>query len=218
MTKRKTAEMPRHRRSADEARQRILDAAERRLRETGPGSIRLQEVASDVGISHPAVLHHFGSREGLVRAVVERALERLQADLVADLAAAAEGRPLDGAALFERVFETFEERGHGRLVAWLLLSGYDPFDSDLAREGWAKIAETTHALRVRRRAGGEKPSYKDTRFTIVLSALALFGEAIAGDSTFGMAGFEANARTGRTFRKWFATLLARHLDGEDEPR
>jgi hypothetical protein len=97
-------------------------------------------------------------------------------------------------------------------MAWLLLSGYAPFDSDTARRSWAKIAEVTHGLRVQRYKGGEKPSYQDTRFTIVLSALALFGQAIAGDATFGVAGFSRTARTARAFRKWFAMLLARHLE------
>ena len=54
------------RRTAEDARAAILDAAERRLGATGPGGIRLQEVAADVGVSHSTVLHHFGSREGLV--------------------------------------------------------------------------------------------------------------------------------------------------------
>src|SRR5947199_358921 len=64
---------PRQRRTADEARAEILDAAERILVETGPGAIRLQQVAELVGVSHPTVLHHFGTREALVAAVVERA-------------------------------------------------------------------------------------------------------------------------------------------------
>jgi len=202
--------MPRPRRSADEARHLILDAAERRLREAGPASIRLQEVSADVGISHPAVLHHFGSREGLVQAVVERAVERLQGDLLATLAAT--GDVPNGMTLFERVFEVLYERGHARLIAWLVLSGYDPFDSEAARAGWEKIAEITHALRTRGRKRGDAPSYRDTRFTVVLSALALFGQAIVGDSTLRAAGFSDAARPGREFRKWFATLLAQHLE------
>jgi AcrR family transcriptional regulator len=40
--------------------------------------LRLQDIAADVGISHPAVLHHFGSREALVHAVIQRAILSLQ--------------------------------------------------------------------------------------------------------------------------------------------
>jgi len=37
----------------------------------------LQEIAADVGVSHSTILHHFGSREALVEAVVTRALDGL---------------------------------------------------------------------------------------------------------------------------------------------
>ena len=82
---------PRRRRTAEEARTAILDAAERRLVASGPASIRLQEVAADVGVSHPTVLHHFGSREALVEAVVVRALDSLHARLLEAVRASPEG-------------------------------------------------------------------------------------------------------------------------------
>ncbi|HEX8795557.1 MAG TPA: TetR/AcrR family transcriptional regulator [Polyangiaceae bacterium] len=198
------------------ARDAILEAAEKRLREAGPGAIRLQDVAAEVGVSHPAVLHHFGSREGLVRAVVERAVHTLQQDLARALAGQLEKGRADGAALFERVFRVLSDEGHARLLAWLLLSGEDPLANDALRAGWAGIAEVTHAMRVAKAKGRRKPSYEDTRFTILLSALALFGQAIAGRATFAAAGFEPTADMERRFREWLAALLARHL--EEEPR
>lgn len=99
----RSARPARPRRSAEEARRTILDAAEHRLRDQGPAGIRLQEIASDVGLSHPAILHHFGSRECLVRAVIDRALSVLEADLLAALEGPAE-ESLDPPALVERVF------------------------------------------------------------------------------------------------------------------
>ena len=86
----------RRRRTAEEARHAILEAAQKRLAECGPEEIRLQDIASDLGISHPAILHHFGSREALMRELSRHAFESLNADLVAvdkDCArAAARGR------------------------------------------------------------------------------------------------------------------------------
>ena len=70
------------RRSAEEAQRRILDAAEKRLREGGPEAVRLQDIARDVGISHPAILHHFASRDGLTQALERRAMDRLETELV----------------------------------------------------------------------------------------------------------------------------------------
>src|SRR5882672_5449363 len=74
---------PRKRLTAVEARARILDAAERRLAEVGPEGLRLTELAAELGVSHPAILHHFGSREELVAAVVAAAIARLDARLIA---------------------------------------------------------------------------------------------------------------------------------------
>jgi AcrR family transcriptional regulator len=203
----------RARRSADDAKRLILDAAERRLEAVGPAGLRLQDVAAEVGISHPAVLHHFGSREGLVRAVVARAVATLHADLVKAISAVAadEQGPPDGSVLFELVAEMLGARGHARLLAWLLLSGYDPFDSEEARAGWKAVAQTTHELRLARTRRKEKPSYEDTLFTIVLSALALFGQAIAGPSTFEVAGLGRGAAVERRFRTWIAALLSKHM-------
>ena len=59
----------------------ILDAAEKRLREGGPDAIRLQDIARDVGIAHPTILHHFETRDGLTLALQQRAMQRLEQDL-----------------------------------------------------------------------------------------------------------------------------------------
>jgi AcrR family transcriptional regulator len=208
----------RKRRTAGDARDAILDAAEKRLRDSGPDAIRLQEVAAEVGVSHPAVLHHFGSREGLVHAVVDRAIRMLQDDLARALVRRPEGEHPDGAALFERTFDVLFDKGHARLLAWLLLSGRDPFATEAAREGWARIAEITHATRVAATRGRRKPTYDDTRFAVVLSALALFGQAIAGRATFELAGLGRGPAVERRFREWFASLLAEHMKSAGAPR
>src|SRR5262245_30830908 len=76
------AALPRKRLTAEAARARILAAAERRLSEVGPEGLRLTELAAELGVSHPAILHHFGSREELVAAVVAGAIARLNARLI----------------------------------------------------------------------------------------------------------------------------------------
>ena len=177
--------------------------------------LRLQDVAADVGISHPAILHHFGSREGLVQAVIERAIVSLQEDLVRSLSETELGERPDSAALFERVFETLSDRGHGRLMAWLLLAGYDPFN-ETARSNWEQIGKVSHALRLKRvKKGHRKPAYEDTLFAIVLSALALFAQSIAGRSTFRVAGLETDPAVERRFRRWLAELLSKRMDSPD---
>jgi len=194
---------PRIRRTAADAREAILEVAEQRLREAGPDALRLQDVAAAAGMSHPTVLHHFGSRNGLVTAVVERAAIALQHDLVRSLGPNAP----DGAAMLERVANTFADRGHARVIAWLLLSGYNPLEAPALKAGWRAIAKATHAKR------GKKATLEDTQFTVMLSCLAVFAQAVAGHALFETAGLGTDPATERRFRTWLAALLENHLAG-----
>ena len=57
--------MGRRRRPAEETQAEILNVAQQHLLDRGPGGVRLDEIAREVGVSRQAVLHHFGNREGL---------------------------------------------------------------------------------------------------------------------------------------------------------
>lgn len=52
-------------------RQQILDAATRVFGSKGTSAGTLQEIADQVGITRAGVLHHFGSKENLLQAVLE---------------------------------------------------------------------------------------------------------------------------------------------------
>jgi AcrR family transcriptional regulator len=203
-TRRKNATI-RRRRSAEQARREILDAAEHRLRAAGPDSIRLMDVARDVGVSHPTILHHFGSREGLIEAVVRRAFDNLEAELVAELAA--DTGTERTAALLERVFRVLGDHGYARLLAWLVLSDRAP-ESPPA-EHLSAIARVAHAHRVAQH--GEAP-FEDTLFSLLLAALAMFGDAVAGDVIRASGGLAGDADASRRFRLWLARLLVEHVE------
>ena len=113
----------RTRRSPEDAKRLILDAAELALRDHGPAGLRLQDVASQAGVSHPTILHHFGSREGLVTAIVERIIDRVGTDVVMALEAATD-HDLGPGALLERIYTTLQRTDHARLMSWLVLSGH----------------------------------------------------------------------------------------------
>jgi AcrR family transcriptional regulator len=181
-----------------------LDAAEKRLVAGGPAAIRLQEVASDVGVSHPTVLHHFGSREGLLEAVVTRALDSLHAVLVAAVRAADE-RPGQTATMLDGVYEALAESGHGRAFLWLALSGYAPTVEELRVRS---VAEAVHEVRRERhkRAGKRTPPFEDTYFTVLLPALALLSMSVMGH--------EHDPTAPVRFRAWLAKLIEGHLQGE----
>lgn len=199
---------PRVRRTAEDAREAILDAAERRLVASGPAGIRLQEVAADVGMAHSTVLHHFESREGLVEAVCTRAAQRLSADVIAAIREAEGDRSI--APMLERVSAMLGPGGHARVVAWLALSG---IETSGQKPDIATVAEAAHALRRARRTGKKKPvpPLEDTYFTLLLATLALFGDAVAGPMIRGE-DRESADRTSARFRVWLAKLLVEHLD------
>jgi AcrR family transcriptional regulator len=204
---------PRTRRTAEDARTAILDAAERRLVNAGPSGIRLQDVAADVGISHPTVLHHFGSRERLVDAVVKRRVALMNQEVLLALVGtgADEGSAV---ALFERLYTMFSTGGHARVAAFIALEGRIPgADPNSLRP----LAEVTHTARLaQRQEGGEPPSFDDTYFTVLLAAFALFGEAIVGPIFRGDPEGAPDEATSKRFREWTARLvLDRFKRGSD---
>lgn len=201
------ATAPRKRRTADEAREAILDAAERHLVASGPDGIRLQEVARDVGVSHPTVLHHFGSREGLVKAVVARALDSLHRVV---LGAVGRSQGVEQmAAVLEDVARGFSEGGHARAFLWLALSGYAPDLEDLRIRG---VAEAVHEVRRGRRTGKKKmPPFEDTYFTVLLAAVSLLSLSVIPAPT--QLDGDAPCSAPR-FREWLAKLMHDHLEAD----
>lgn len=199
MKKRRAEPAPRVRRTADEARERILQAADARLLAHGPAALRLQELAADVGISHPTILHHFGSREALVREVLGRRMRAFQDDLVRAVTA----EPFDEASATEvlrRAIDAFTDSGTARLFAFVALEspGGLPEREDLLVRG---LAEAVHGRRVQRH--GEAP-YEDTLFVVLSVAMAVFADGLLGEAGWSGAGLAPGARA--RFRDW---LLAR---------
>jgi AcrR family transcriptional regulator len=200
---------PRRRLESGAARELILDATEKRLVVAGPAGIRLQDVAADAGVSHPTVLHHFGSRELLVEAVISRSIQSISTAVVEAIAASG-GDGTDAEVIVENVATTFERTGHARVVLWLALEGYS---IDGPGVGLKDVVDATHAMRLERRRKGPRPTREDTARTVVLAALALVGDAVLGSILLRNAGLAGDARGGVQFRRWLARLLVAHFDG-----
>jgi AcrR family transcriptional regulator len=203
--------MGRKRLSGEEARSRILDAAVVQLREHGPQGLKLTAIADELGVSHQAILHHFGSRDGLLAAVVRQAIEGLQAELVGGL------RTLDdhdrgSEALLDRAFDVMADQGYGRLLAWLALA-----DSETELQGdhmpLAMMADAAHALRERDNPGHDR---RDTLFTVILLSYAVLGSAVFEPGVFTAAGLDDQPDAQRQFRAWLRDLVVRHLEREPE--
>jgi AcrR family transcriptional regulator len=179
----------------------------------GPSGIRLQEVAADVGVSHPTVLHHFGSREGLVEAVVARALDSLHQGILAAVQTSTPKGPAQAAALLERVHESLMSAGHARAFLWLALAGYDPTMEQF------RVREVAEAVHERRRTLWQEhspskrvPPFEDTYFTMLLPVLALLSLSVTCPADEGAKGSGDEPCSPRRFRAWLARLIHDHLD------
>lgn len=75
--------MPRTGLSADELKERAIDAALARIRLVGFDKVRLSDVARDIGVSHAALYAHFADKAALLDAVTERWLSRVEDALAA---------------------------------------------------------------------------------------------------------------------------------------
>jgi TetR/AcrR family transcriptional regulator, repressor for neighboring sulfatase len=199
---------PRIRRSADDARRQILEAAERRLIAGGPDAVRVQTVARDVGVTDPAVHYHFGNREGLLEALLRHCGRRLRDDLMT-VASRWDADSLDMRELVDLLDESYDRRRYARLTAWMRLGGWQPRGSGML----SAHVDALHSARSARAAtvGDPGPSIEDTQFMLALVNLVAWAEALIGESTLRMVGLPSDRGTVGRFRHWFATLVSHHV-------
>ena len=130
--------------------------------------MRLQDVAKKAGVSHPTILHHFGSRDGLVRALHQRALAELSNTVVSKMGSS------DG---LHATFKAYRE-GLAQRMLWLTQSEDGPPRSGLAV--FDAIATALHAERIKHGRPEVPPDMEDTRAVVHLVAIAAFGDALIG--------------------------------------
>jgi AcrR family transcriptional regulator len=188
------------RRRPEDAKALILDAAEAGMTADGPAGLRLQDVARAAGVSHPTILHHFGSREGLVRALNLRSLEALKTSVIAQMAGAQSGEEN-----VQRTFAAYRD-GLAQRLLWLLQSAAEPPPGGLTV--FEEIVNALHALRVHLSAPGVVPDIADTRAVVHLTTIAAFGDAVIG-KRLRQGAAERAAR--ERFEKWFSGLLDLYL-------
>ena len=160
------------RRDAGAARDNILNAAEKLLLNEGPLALKLTDVAAAAAVANASVLHHFGSIEGLRAAL----MERMVGQLIADVMALADGdHAAKQEAVFQALFDVFENRNAARLAAWLELTGE-----------WRRMTHVREAVRevVARRASFGDVTPKQAEDLVLISVTlamgaGLFGRALA---------------------------------------
>ena len=182
----------------------ILDAAEACMARAGPAGLRLQEVAEAAGVSHPTILHHFESRDGLIRAVHLRSVEALRATLTEAMTGG--GGPVRPVAA---TFAAFRE-GLAQRLLWILQSGPPP--AGAALPVFEEMVDHLHAIRLRLARPGEAVDREDTRSMVHLTVVAAFGDAVIGQRLRRSPTPEADAEGARRFADWYARLLDLWID------
>jgi AcrR family transcriptional regulator len=205
----RTQAKPRRRLDAEAARQLILDATEKRLVTVGPSGIRLQEVAADTGVSHSTVLHHFGSRELLVKAVIARALRAIHANLI-DALGRSGGDPEQLEATLENVAKALETSGYDRVILWLALEGHHFEEPEVPMSA---VVDAAHTMRLGRKKHTKRPPREDTARTVVLATIAIVCSSVLAPSLLANAGLASDAAGQARFRSWLTRLLISHIDG-----
>ena len=189
------------RRTPEEAQRLILNAAQAAIARTGPEGLRLHEIAAAAGVSHPLILHHFGSRAGLVLALTREAVAELRDKLVAAMTE----HDTSIEEQLDRVFDAFRG-GLGQRLAWLATVDPDGDQSGtmmIQRE----IADHLHARRIAAAPPGTVVAHEDGQFLVHLIATAALGDAIYGAQFRRSAGLAEGAETDRRFRAWLAGLI-----------
>jgi AcrR family transcriptional regulator len=110
------------RRTPEEARTLALASARRLLLAEGPDAITLQSVATDLGMSHTNLIHHFGSAAGLQSELMRQMMSELTAAIESAVMRLRAGKG-EFRDFVDIVFDAFDRGGAGRLAAWIVLSG-----------------------------------------------------------------------------------------------
>jgi len=196
---------PRVRRSPDESRRVILDAAAALLAEGGVAAVQVRAVAARVGMTDAGVTHHLGNREQLLAELLRHGGRRVRTALDDVLAAWLER----GADLLELVesLESVYRRGYGELAVALHAAGW----RDTGAGMLDPVVDALHRLRP------PGSSVDDTRLAVAALHQAMATESLYGEAfrrSAGMAGTAALDPSAQV--RWWARQL--HLTlGVDGP-
>jgi AcrR family transcriptional regulator len=170
------------------------------MAQSGPAGLRLEAVAKAAGVSHPTILHHFGSREGLIRALNLKTIDHLKAVLLRVMGAG----PSSSEDAISPIFAAYRD-GLAQRMIWLMQS-QQPMGA-VGLPAFDELVEALHAMRLR--ISGPDPGFDiaDTRAIVHLTTITAFGDAILG-KRLRRAADPAGEIAGReSFEKWFGEFL-----------
>jgi AcrR family transcriptional regulator len=125
-----------------ERREAILVAAARVIARSGVRGLRVEEVASEAGVSPPLLYYHFASRQGLIRAALERASDKAPSAVLRAEPGGRNGYEAVEAALLAELDE--ERAVRDNAIVWGEVSATAVFEPEL-REDVKRVTDTWSA-------------------------------------------------------------------------
>jgi len=116
----------RKREQSELSRERLIEAATRLFAERGYRDASVQAIGEAAGISRGSIFWHFGSKEGLLWAVVQRAFTRWEAETLVPEVGDARGEEAVGRALRAHRRFLADEGGTLRLLFVLMFEALGP--------------------------------------------------------------------------------------------
>ena len=203
--------MARKRRTPEEARRLIVDAARSILLRDGPGRVRLKEVAKAAGISHGLITHYFGTIEGLVEETFAGFVHEMRLQWVQKLTQ-------DDMSLrkgIEGFFESLSHPLYGRLVAWGLLTGrFERDDSPVMKDRGIELAVDAVQERVQQRGGNV--TREDLEYMFLFVMTSAIGYRLGRVMMWKGLGREPSAERDEEFRRRLTKMIQAYLDLPDE--
>ena len=193
------------RRTPEEARTLALASARRLLLADGPDAITLQSVATDLGMSHTNLIHHFGSAAGLQSELMRQMMSELTAAIESAVMRLRAGKG-EFRDFVDIVFDAFDRGGAGRLAAWIVLSGEA---TRLAPVGEVVRDYIDSVERGAEAGAATQDVHQRVTSATLFVTMAALGDAIIGNHLRRMVGRERD-----TVRKIIGRLLPVVLERE----
>jgi TetR/AcrR family transcriptional regulator, repressor for neighboring sulfatase len=201
----------RRRRPPEQARQEILDAAERVFVEFQPDQVGLKDVAREAGVSHALITHYFGTYAGLIEAALERRVRSLRETMLGRLReAGALSRPDE---LIATLFGFLDDPVHLRLTRWLLASERPSAAHAFAlRDHGLQLVAHQLAAAIDPRPGEQM--IDKIELVLVTAVAAAYGYAIGKYALVGALGRPASRELDREVQRTLAAMVQTYLKAE----
>lgn len=170
--------------AGDDNRERILEVAERLFARRGYRSVTVRDVAKAARVTHPLIYHYFGSKRGLLAAVVERSQARMRA--VADTG----GDPLD---VFVGLARENLER-HRPYLLILTRAFADGLRADQWPGGYPGVEAILERLLAEQRSGAVDLTESEVRELVAVTVAMTTGWVLLEDQLLDIVGLSGEHR------------------------